>query len=75
MVGFKHPNSRLEFFRFGLTSLHTVDFGRFPRPKKCHFGFLVLFLKSDHLIKMFSPNYLKCSSLFIFKASAIRYLQ
>ena len=33
------------FFRFGITSLYTVVFGRFPRPKKCHFWIFGTFWK------------------------------
>ena len=32
------PNGRFAYFRFGLTLLFTVVFGRFPRPPKFNFG-------------------------------------
>ena len=35
MIGCKHPNGCFAFFRFCLTSLLTVVFGRFLKPKKC----------------------------------------
>ena len=37
------------FFRFCLTSLYTILFGRFPRPKKCHFCLKRIFLKKNFL--------------------------
>ena len=39
MIGCKHPNGHFSSsFIFGLDSLYPVVFGRFPRPKMCHFG-------------------------------------
>ena len=55
MIGCKHPNINLCFFRFGITSLDTVVFGRFLRPKKCHFWpktwIFCTFFKSDNFLK------------------------
>ena len=39
------------FFRYGLISLYTVVFGRFPRPKKCNFWIVDTLLKSDNFLK------------------------
>ena len=78
MIGCKHLNDNFFLFRFDLTSLYMVVFGRFPRPKKCNFWpkncifgtFLKSFLRQKWIFR--GPKYWSKTPIFHFGQSSGR---